>query len=602
MTTPTISNFIIPNLVNTQLSYTIINPTSNSLGSWSYTLTTESGITINGNVININTNSVGNYTITATQSEYGEYSTGTINTSFSVYNGYWRTYKDAQPEANEVLYNTAVSNGTWNGVSMTAYIGLNGWKSVTFGNNKFVAINSPNPVIDGLTGNPDPTIIKQAMTSIDGKNWIGSQTIKNTQQPSREAWLWNDIDFGNNTFVAVSSNGGASINGMNIMGSTDSGSSWFQYSWIGVSYPCLKIKYGNDRFIMMHSNTNRIQYVNSSGIVMQVGGISGANYLNSTNDANTNFTRNGLCYASDYDTFVVVGATASGSTTTTRFIHKFTRSETNISSSTGLTGPFRNNNFIDAPRNNGINYSWNSVEYGITMFGKKTFVAVGNGCIMTSIDRDPSIWSQTGGTDWTLVSTIGQTFISNYNWLNVSFSSVTKLFVVTGNNGGCIVSSDGLNWTQTITNNNLKLNSSKYGNNNCVIVSDDLTTENVVLVGLDLDTNSLITPILSNFTIPNLNSSSTTTTYTISHPTSNPSNSNGTITYVINIISGSSNLSITNNVLTIPANSFGTYTITATQGPYNNYASSTITSNQFTITANTSSSRYLFSIPALSFI
>lgn len=79
---PALSNFNIPSKTIGDSSFIITPPTSNSLGSFSYSSSNASVATISGNRITIV--GVGSSVITATQATYGSYASGTINTTFVV--------------------------------------------------------------------------------------------------------------------------------------------------------------------------------------------------------------------------------------------------------------------------------------------------------------------------------------------------------------------------------------------------------------------------------------------------------------------------------------------------------------------------------------
>ena len=79
---PTITNFSIPTKTFGNSPFEIIDPTSNSTGSFSYTSSNTSVATISGNIITII--GPGSSTITSTQSATANYYSGTITTIFQV--------------------------------------------------------------------------------------------------------------------------------------------------------------------------------------------------------------------------------------------------------------------------------------------------------------------------------------------------------------------------------------------------------------------------------------------------------------------------------------------------------------------------------------
>jgi len=80
---PILSNFsITPKIYGQDISFTIIDPSSNSDGAFTYKSSNWSVATVSGNVITIN--SAGNARITATQAATENFNYGTIDTSFNV--------------------------------------------------------------------------------------------------------------------------------------------------------------------------------------------------------------------------------------------------------------------------------------------------------------------------------------------------------------------------------------------------------------------------------------------------------------------------------------------------------------------------------------
>jgi intracellular multiplication protein IcmE len=79
---PTISNFSISNKNFGDLSFNVIDPSSNSTGAFTYTSSNTSVATISGNTITIV--GFGNTTITAIQQASSDYSTGSVTTTLTV--------------------------------------------------------------------------------------------------------------------------------------------------------------------------------------------------------------------------------------------------------------------------------------------------------------------------------------------------------------------------------------------------------------------------------------------------------------------------------------------------------------------------------------
>jgi hypothetical protein len=604
MTTPTITNFVIPNLLNNMISYQIIQPTSNSSGTFSYSVTTSTGgnITLTGNTINIATTSVGSYTITATQGASGSFASGTATASFKIFNSEWRSYRDAAPGPNEFLYRDI--KDIYDPNIHNVYLGLSNWKTILYVGSTYVALAlHPNPNNDELVFGDnsltndnykkDPTIAKQVMTSTDGIIWSGRNTIPLYLEDNlTDVWSWQDMAYNpnngaNGRILTVSNTNPTTTRGQNMMYSDDYGSTWIQMPTnnFGTSNNCIIYQSNINRFITLR-RTDCIMYVSMNGegnswkdnrINTNVN-----NYLNigspSVLTSINSVVWNSICYSSDYDCYVAVASPSTNNTL--RLVLRFLHSEliatdintTTTSFNTSNTGVWQPNNFKDAPKkSDGFNYSWNSVIYGKTVFGAQLFISVGNNAIMKSTD---------GGNTWTLINTTNQTFITQYKWNKVIFSE--NMFIVTGSSGQCIVSSDGDNWYQTTTYNTLNWSSVVYGNNQFVAVSSDVVSDNTVMIGLDL-TSQLITPVLSNFSVPNLTSNFLgQTTYTINpSPSSTNTDINATFSYSIVTNSGTT-ISTSSNRIIIPAGAEGSYTITATQNPYGSYRSEQI-STSFTI-------------------
>jgi len=114
------------------------------------------------------------------------------------------------------------------------------WRTITYGNRLFVAIDSDNPT-------------NKVMTSSDGVNWTSSSAAA--------ANTWNDVAYGNGLFVAVSSTG----TGNRVMTSTD-GVTWtsrsaaVDNSWFGVAY-------GNGLFVAVsQSGTGNRVMTSTDGV------------------------------------------------------------------------------------------------------------------------------------------------------------------------------------------------------------------------------------------------------------------------------------------------------------------------------------------------
>jgi surface protein len=106
-TTPTLSNFSIPNKTPNDPPFELTAPTSDSQGSFTYAVTGTAGVAdISGNMVTIV--GAGSTTITATQAVNGNYTTGNISTTFTV-----EVPPPPQPPLKVKVYTSTNSEGTF---------------------------------------------------------------------------------------------------------------------------------------------------------------------------------------------------------------------------------------------------------------------------------------------------------------------------------------------------------------------------------------------------------------------------------------------------------------------------------------------------------
>ena len=158
---------------------------------------------------------------------------------------------------NRVMYSP--DGLTWTPVSA---IENNRWYSVTYGNGKFVAVAT-----DGTN---------RVMHSPDGINW--------TAASAPEANQWRSVIYANNKFVAVASTVGPN----QVMHSPD-GLTWTgaaateANSWRSVTY-------GNGRFVAVsYDGTNRVMYSDNDGLTWTAASAAGANIWQSVTYGNGKF-------------------------------------------------------------------------------------------------------------------------------------------------------------------------------------------------------------------------------------------------------------------------------------------------------------------------
>ena len=101
--TPVITNFVIPTKTFGDAAFSLVNPTSNSIGAFTYTSSNTAVATIAGNVVTIVGG--GTTTITATQASTADYDIGTSNATLTV------------NQATTILSNFSVSAKTYGDVS-----------------------------------------------------------------------------------------------------------------------------------------------------------------------------------------------------------------------------------------------------------------------------------------------------------------------------------------------------------------------------------------------------------------------------------------------------------------------------------------------------
>lgn len=103
---PTIRDFIIPKKEFNDISFNLTNPSSNSIGLFTFVSSNPSVATISGRVVSIK--AVGTSVITATQVAYGNYTSGTISTELTVFTSIVRTGVQNQLDLS---WNLPTNNG-----------------------------------------------------------------------------------------------------------------------------------------------------------------------------------------------------------------------------------------------------------------------------------------------------------------------------------------------------------------------------------------------------------------------------------------------------------------------------------------------------------
>jgi hypothetical protein len=286
------------------------------------------------------------------------------------------------------MFVAVASSGTGNRV-MTSENGIdwtiqtssanNQWKSIVYGNGKFVAVSNSGA--------------NRVMYSDNGTTWISASASENNE--------WNSVTFGNGKFVAVSSNGTNRV-----MYSTD-GITWTSATasennaWISVTF-------GNGLFVAVSTDgTNRV--------MISSDGISWTSYTASQNNTWRSVTYgNGLFVAVSQDGTNRVMTSPDGEIWTNR-----TQSEnsfwTAITYGNGLFVAVAylsgTNRVMTSP--NGItwtsqsaseNLNWISVTYGNGLF------------VAVAYDGTDRVMTSPNGTNWTSRSDAGDN-----EWQSVTF-------------------------------------------------------------------------------------------------------------------------------------------------------------------------------------
>lgn len=119
---------------------------------------------------------------------------------------------------------------TWAQSSFLSETNIN-WTSLTFGNNKFIAISKEGYV---------------TFSDSDGNNWSQPVNLLNT---SGTSYNWQSIAYGNGRYVAISNEGAVKVSG--------NGQTWTSISSLptGSSSMWLSISYDNSKFIVTGSYT-----------------------------------------------------------------------------------------------------------------------------------------------------------------------------------------------------------------------------------------------------------------------------------------------------------------------------------------------------------
>jgi len=423
-------------------------------------------------------------------------------------NGAWHWRKPA-PQGND-LYGAAYGNSTyvavgalgtiltspdgltWTNVPSITYFQLS---NVTFGNNTFVAVGTGGTIL----------------TSADGLSW--------QSRTSDTTWNLQDVTFSNSTFVAIGSGG-------TILTSPD-GITWTSRT-SGTMNDLIKITYGNSIFVAVGSAGTILTSADgatwtsrASTTTVDLGGVAFGNgvFVIVQNAGNTILTSSdGSTWTSatagaSYTAFTGVAFGNNAFVTAGYYAEDFLTSLDGTGWTAAGIAPnalnvmYVNSMFMSVGTAGAIHTSTDGLTwspgmgvstttlYGVA-FGNNTFVAVGVGAILRSVDG-ASTWADTNavgssdyeygvgfgngtfvslqnrsefltsttGTAWTMYST-GYSMPEN----NFSVTYGNKTFVAVGNWHQIFTSSDGTSWTLWYPPITQYLHGVAYGNNTFVAV------------------------------------------------------------------------------------------------------------------------------------
>ena len=276
------------------------------------------------------------------------------------------------------------------------------WSSVTFGNNRFVAVASGFNI---------------AAYSDDGITWT------QTELPSSEEW--NSVTFGNNRFVAIA-------DFSNIAAYSDDGITWTQTELPSKVY-CALVTFGNNRFVAVPKHSPR-PGENSNIAVYSDDGITWTQTTLPTAEQWTSVTFGNGCFVAVTDWSNIAVYSYDGITWTQISLP----SNAYCSSVT-----FGNNHFVGvASGHNTAVYSddgitWTQTELPSTSswisvaFGNNRFIAIASNSNIAAYSDD--------GITWTQIE-----LPSSEQWISVAFGD--NRFVTIAARSTSAYSYDGINW------------------------------------------------------------------------------------------------------------------------------------------------------------
>ena len=544
MITTVLSNFVIVPKTTAEVAFTLVPPTTNSNGAFTYTSSNSDVATITNNVVMIV--GVGSSSITASQASTASYTSATITATLSV----------TQPIENNLLVavgygantiSTSTDGIIWTGRGSNVITSIG--RSVAYANGLWVAVGSGANTIatstNGTTwtGRGKTVITSEAYgvayanglwvavgeggntvaTSTDGLTWTGRGSITANKNVA-----YGKNSSGNGLWIAI---GG--IGTFNLATSTD-GITWTPRNVMGTNAPGVCIAYGNGLWVAgvtgsskMASSTDGINWTNRGG---DGGGgvISGAVFS--------------IAYGNNL--WVAFGISEGGT-------------PTYATSTNGMTWTYRGGSILQ-----GIVYS---VTYSNNLWiagGGNSIATSTNGITWTNRGANP-ITSSILGITAPLISTV----LTNFSFpLKNIGDAAFSLTAPTTNSDGTFTYISSNTAVATIIGNVVTI----VGMGTSIITAcQEITNRFLPATITATITVENVKPVLTNFVIPAKIFGNDV--FSITPPTSN---SDGAFTY---ISSNTAVSTVTENVVTIIG--AGTSTITASQAITADYGSAIITAS-----------------------
>jgi len=545
MTTTVLSNFVIVPKTTAEVAFTLVPPTTNSNGAFTYTSSNSDVATITNNVVIIV--GVGSSSITASQASTASYTSATITSTLSV----------TQPIVNNLL--VAVGSGgngiatstdgiTWTGRGSNVF--TSSGRGVAYANGLWVAV-----------GNYGNTIA----TSTNGTTWTGRGSTVFTDTAYGVAYgngLWVAVGEGGNN-VATSTDGltwtgrGSIIANKNVAyGKNSSGNGL----WIAI---------GGMGTINLATSTNGITWTprnvmgtNAQGVCIAygnglwvAGGGSGSSKMASSTDG-INWTNRG----GDGNGGVISGAVTSiayGNNLWVAFGFSSGGTPTYATSTDGMTWTHRGGSILQ------------QVVYSVT-YSNNLWIAGGGNSIATSTDG--ITWTNRGVNPITssilgITAPLISTVLTNFSFpLKNIGDAAFSLTAPTTNSDGAFTYISSNTDVATIIGNVVTI----VGMGTSTITAcQEITNRFLPATITAIITVENVKPVLTNFVVPAKTFGNDV--FSITPPTSN---SDGAFTYTS---SNTAIATVSGNVVTIIG--AGTSTITASQATTADYGSAIITAS-----------------------